>query len=149
MPDFQTIVANYGITLALILWFLYKEVWTVIRTKWFPHLLKQQEKANEERRKQSLQYQADANEYRVALLKINDRQLDEIKQIREEMRSDQTMMYQAFVKSIEATAKLSGTLEKVNDQLKELTEEVIQQKGDIANLYAVLGVQRNLIKREK
>ena len=148
MPDISLLIQHYGLTLALVLWFLYKEVWTLIKTKWFPHLLKQQEQANEDRRKQSAEYQAEANEYRVALLKINDRQLDEIKHIREAMRNDQTMMYQAFVKSIEASAKLGNTLENINDQLRELTEEVIQQKGDIANIYAVLGANRHLI-REK
>jgi hypothetical protein len=149
MPDFNTLLQQYGLTLALVLWFLYKEVWALIKTKWFPHLIKQQEQANEDRRKQSAEYQVEANEYRVALLKINDRQLDEIKHIREAMRSDQTMMYQAFVKSVETSAKLNNTLENINGQLRELTEEVMQQKGDIVNLYAALGAQRKLLYKEK
>lgn len=76
-----------------------------------------------------------------------DYYINEIKALREEARDDKKLMFEAFNRNTEANTKLQGTLDRVNDQLEELSNKVAALNNDVTKVYLILGTEKHLIEK--
>lgn len=73
----------------------------------------------------------------------------EIRSLREEASKKDALLFDAFNRNTESNVKLQGTLDKVNDQLVELTSEVQTLKNDVTKVYLILGTEKQLIASDR
>lgn len=61
----------------------------------------------------------------------------------------QELLFEAFNRNTESNVKLQTTLDSVNVQLRDLTEEVQTLKGDVTKVYLILGSDKRLIQERQ
>lgn len=95
----------------------------------------------------------DIKEYIAALNKRADdyrlSMLQEMKEIKEEARTDKKLMYDAFMRNIESNIKLSESLNDVSAQLSAVKNDVSTLKNDVHTVYVLIGKDRQLLDKKQ
>jgi uncharacterized coiled-coil protein SlyX len=131
MPDFNTLFNSYGVTIALVLWFLYNEAWPFVRDKIFSRWAKRRDDVILERQKRLTEHNTQVNEYRAFLL-------EELKSTRNDAKEDREETRQVL-------RELKSVIENVTTQMRALTDRVITLDTDVREVYKVLGKDKSLI----
>lgn len=54
MPDISTLINSYGLTIALVLWFVYRDLWPWLRDKVFPGYISEKQAEKRENHEESV-----------------------------------------------------------------------------------------------
>lgn len=94
------------------------------------------------------QYVAHQLEQRKLTDEYRQSTLNEIKELKEDSRKDKQLMYDAFLKNVEANVRLSTTMEQFTDELARVQLELSSVKRDVRTVYLIIGKDKRLIESE-